>query len=244
MERSRRKEIKYHLSEKEIDELHRDAEDEHRLRRLGFLKNLYQGDSIPEAADREGRSAATGDRWAEAWNEGGLEALMPSFGGGRPPKLDEDEQEELLELLREGQPWKSQEIQHLLQEEFGVSYSPNYLGTFLRELGLSYAKPRPKRPNRPENPEEILDERVEDALDEETDELHNKREGDDEDGWVVDDDIRTDGGTVVGFSTRRSHSRTTTRVVSGTLMIHTSNGRWSRPRTRRLGSTRSTVRVW
>jgi len=199
MERSRRKEIKYHLSEKEIDELHRDAEDEHRLRRLGFLKNLYQGDSIPEAADREGRSAATGDRWAEAWNEGGLEALMPSFGGGRPPKLDEDEQEELLELLREGQPWKSQEIQHLLQEEFGVSYSPNYLGTFLRELGLSYAKPRPKRPNRPENPEEILDERVEDALDEETDELHNKREGDDEDGWVVDDDIRTDGGTVVGF---------------------------------------------
>ena len=94
-------------------------------------------------------------------------------------------------MLREDQPWKSQEIQHLLQEEFGVSYSPNYLGTFLRELGLSYAKPRPKRPNRPENPEEILDE--------ETDEPHNKREGDDEDGWVVDDDIRTDGGTVVGF---------------------------------------------
>jgi len=200
MERSRRKEIKHHLSEEEIDKLHRDAEDEHRLRRLGFLKNLYQGDSIPEAADREGRSAATGDRWAEAWNEGGLEALMPSFGGGRPPKLDEDKQEELLELLREGQPWKSQEIQHLLQEEFGVSYSPNYLGTFLRELGLSYAKPRPKRPNRPENPEEILDERVEDALDEETDEPHNKREGDDEDGWVVDDGVCADGGTVLGFS--------------------------------------------
>jgi len=199
MERSRRKEVKYHLSEKEIDELLRDAEDEHRLRRLGFLKNLYQGDSIPEAADREGRSATTGGRWVDAWNEGGLEGLMPSFGGGRPPKLDEDEQDKLLERLREGQPWKSQEIQHLLQEEFDVSYSPNYLGTFLRELGLSYAKPRPKRPNRPENPEEILEERVEDALDEEQDEPHNKREGDDEDGWVVDDDIYTDGGTVVGF---------------------------------------------
>jgi transposase len=44
-------------------------------------------------------------------------------------------------MLRDGQPWKSQEIQHLLQEEFGVSYSPDYLGTFLRNLGLSYAKP-------------------------------------------------------------------------------------------------------
>jgi len=198
MERSRRKEIKRHLSEEEIDELLREAEDDHRLRRLGFLKNLYQGDSIPEAADREGRSAATGDRWAEAWNEGGLEELMPSFGGGRPPKLDEDEQEELIEMLRDGQPWKSQEIQHLLKEEFGVEYSRNYLGTFLRNLGLSYAKPRPKRPPQTENPDEILEERVDDALDED-DQPHNKREGEDDDGWVVDDDVCTDGGTVLGF---------------------------------------------
>jgi transposase len=143
-------------------------------------------------------SATTGGRWADAWNDGGLEALLPSFGGGRPPKLDEDEQEELVEMLRDGQPWKSQEIQHLLQEEFGVTYSPNYLGTFLRNLGLSYAKPRPKRPHQPENPDEILEERVEDALDED-EQPHNKREGEDEEGWVVDDDVCTDGGTVLGF---------------------------------------------
>ncbi len=198
MERSRRKEIKHHLSEEEIDELLREAEDDHRLRRLGFLKNIYQGDSIPEAADREGRSAASGDRWVEAWNEGGLEELMPSFGGGRPPKLDKDEQEELIEMLRDGQPWKSQEIQYLLTEEFGVEYSRNYLGTFLRNLGLSYAKPRPKRPHQPENPDDILEERVDDALDED-DQPHNKRENEDGDGWVVDDNVCTDGGTVLGF---------------------------------------------
>jgi len=195
---SRRTEIKRHLPEEEIDKMLREAEDDHHLRRIGFVKNLYQGDTIPEAADREGRSPATGTRWAEDWNEGGFEELMPSFGGGRPPKLDEDEQDELVEMLREGQPWKSQEIQHLLQEEFGVSYSPNYLGTFLRNLGLSYAKPRPKRPHRPDNPEEILDERVGNALDED-DQPHNKREEDDEEGWVVDEDVCTDGGTVVGF---------------------------------------------
>jgi len=191
MGRERRKEIKRHLSEEKIDELLRDAEDKHRIRRLGFVKNLYQGDTIAEAADREARSAATGGRWADAWNEGGLEELMPSFGGGRPPKLDEDEQKELLQLLQEGQPWKSQEIQHLLAEEFGVEYHPDYLGKFLRNLGLSYAKPRPKRPNRPENSEEVLDEG--------DDQPHNKEKGDEEDGWVVNDDICTDGGTVVGF---------------------------------------------
>jgi hypothetical protein len=123
---------------------------------------------------------------------------MPSFGGGRPPKLDEDEQAQLVEMLREGQPWKSQEIQHLIKEEFGVEYHPDYLGKLLRELGLSYAKPRPKRPTRPENPEEVLDERVADALNED-DSPHNKREGDDDEGWVVDDDVCTDGGTVLGF---------------------------------------------
>jgi len=199
MGRERRKEIKRHLSEEKLDELLRDAEDKHRIRRLGFVKNLYQGDTIAEAADREARSAATGGRWADAWNEGGLEELMPSFGGGRPPKLDKDEQDELLELLQEGQPWKSQEIQHLLAEEFGVEYHPDYLGKFLQDLGLSYAKPRLKRPNRPENPEEVLDERVADALDETDDEPHNKEKGDEEDGWVVNDDVCTDGGTVVGF---------------------------------------------
>src|SRR5699024_73054 len=113
--------------------------------------------------------------------------------------LDKDEQDELIEFLRDGQPWKSQEIQHLLVEEFDVEYHPNYLGTFLRKLGLSYAKPRPKRPHRPENPDEMLDERVDDALDESEDEQpHNKRAGEDSEGWVVDDDVCTDGGTVVG----------------------------------------------
>ena len=77
-----RKEIKYHLPEKKIDELLREAEDDRRRERLGFLKNLYYGDSVAEAADREGRSAATGGRWAEARNKGGLGGLMPSFGGG------------------------------------------------------------------------------------------------------------------------------------------------------------------
>jgi hypothetical protein len=66
------------------------------------------------------------------------------------------------------------------------------------DLGLSYAKPRPKRPNRPDNPDEILEERVDDVLDED-DDPHNMEDGDDEDGWVVDEDVCTDGGTVIGF---------------------------------------------
>lgn len=145
MESARRTEIERHLPEERIDELLREAEDDHRLRRIGFVKNLYRGDTISEAADRVGRSPATGTRWADDWNDGGFDELMPNFGGGRPPKLDEEEREKLVELLRDGQPWASREIRNLLKEEFDVEYHPNYLGTFLRSLGLSSTKSRPKR---------------------------------------------------------------------------------------------------
>lgn len=36
----------------------------------------------------------------------------------------------LLEILRDGQPWKSQGIQHLPNEQFDVEYHPDYLLTF------------------------------------------------------------------------------------------------------------------
>jgi len=58
---------------------------------------------------------------------------------------------------------------------------------------------RTKRPSHPDNAEKILNERVDDALTEEIDDSHNKRENHDDEGPVVDDDIRTDSGTVVGF---------------------------------------------
>lgn len=197
---SRRKEINHHLSEEKLDEKLAEADDDEMVRRLSFVKNLYRGDTIKEAAARVGRSESTGDRWAEAWNEGGLEGLAPSFGGGRPPKLTEKEREQLLEILRAGQPWKSQEMQHLLNEEFDIEYHPNYLSDFLRNLGLSYSIPRPKRPSRPENAQEILDERLDEALDQtEDDEPYNKRHDDAEGGWTLDDDVRTDGGTLIGF---------------------------------------------
>jgi len=100
-----------------------------------------------------------------------------------------------------GTAWKKQEIHHLLDEEFDVQYHPNYLPTFFDDLGLHYAIPRTKHPDRPENAEETLDERVEYALDEDAhDQPHNKRQDDDDnEDWDTDNDVCTDGGTVVGF---------------------------------------------
>jgi transposase len=201
----REKEIVPHLTEEDLDRLLNETDDVKVHERLVFIKRLYKGATLVEAADDIGKSEGTADNWVERWNEGGLGKLTPNFGGGRPPKLDEALQEELVERLREGQPWKKQEIQHLLNEEFDVEFHPGYLPRFLSDdLGLSYAIPRTKRPDRPDNAEEILDERVEYAFDEvddgTDDQPHNKHDGDDdEEEWAVDDNICTDGGTVLGF---------------------------------------------
>jgi Transposase and inactivated derivatives len=199
----REKEVVRHLSEEDLDRLLTEADDIKEYKRVVFINRLYKGATLAEAADDVGKSERTATNWVRRWNEGGLGKLTPNFGGGQPPKLDETEQKELIDLLREGQPWKKQEIVHLLETEFDVEYHPHYLPTLLDELGLSYAIPRPKRPDRPENAEEILDERVEYAFDEDTREQpHNKHETDetaDGDEWYVDEDVRTDGGAVLGF---------------------------------------------
>jgi transposase len=200
MSENRRKEIVRHLSEEDIDRLLAETNDEKVSKRLIFVKRLYKGATLEQAADDVGKSASTGSRWARRWNEGGLGQLTPNFGDGRPPKLGDEQRDELLDRLREDQPWQPQEIQQLLNDEFDVEYHPVYLGQFLRNLGCSYAIPRPKRPSRPDNADEILNERVDDAFaEDDSDDPHNKREGDEEEGWVVDDDVCTDGGTVFGF---------------------------------------------
>ena len=160
MSGDRRKDVVRHLSEEDIDRLLAEEDDPKIVLRLTFVKNPYEGDTLEEAANRVGKAESTGSRWVRRWNEGGLGQLTPNFGGGPPPKLGRDEQQELLELLRDGQPWKKQEIQHLINEEFDVQFHPVYLSEFLDDLGLSYAIPRTKRPSRPDNANEVLDERV------------------------------------------------------------------------------------
>ena len=54
-----------------------DATDPEFVRRLVFVRSLYDGDTVAEAAERVGRSADTGWHWLTTWNEDGIEALRP-----------------------------------------------------------------------------------------------------------------------------------------------------------------------
>ena len=61
MSGDRRKEIMYHLPEEKIDELLRETTDDRRKERVGFLKNLYYGDSVTKLLTaRDGRQQPGG----------------------------------------------------------------------------------------------------------------------------------------------------------------------------------------
>jgi len=164
MSGDRRKEIVRHLSEENLDRLLAETDDEKVSKRLTFVKRLYKGATLEDAADDVGKSASTGSRWARRWNEGGLGLLTPNFGAGRPPKLGEHDDESCSNSSETGSLGK-QEIQHLINQEFGVEYHPVYLGQFLKTLGLSTLSREQSVPLALRTPKGF-DERVGDAFNE------------------------------------------------------------------------------
>ncbi len=159
----RRFKVAEHLSNTELDEEIEGAQqaDETRLvRRLCFVKSLYEGKTQQQAGATVGVSQPTSSRWARAWNQDGVEGLRPRFGGGRPPKLTPAQWNEICTVLEDGQPWTPREIHALIEDRYGVTYHPTHLARKLRASGMNYAKPRPMDPRSPADAEEILTERL------------------------------------------------------------------------------------
>ncbi|MGB9961555.1 helix-turn-helix domain-containing protein [Halobacterium sp. MBLA0001] len=129
------------FSEAELDQELQAADSEERVRRLVFVKNLFRGDSVPEAIGRVGRSESTGYRWVHRWNDGGLAGLLPDYGSGRPPKLSESEEAAFLECVERRQPVTTDTVESILRTEFGVEYAAKYLPRKLEEIGLTYRPP-------------------------------------------------------------------------------------------------------
>jgi putative transposase len=126
------------------------------LRKLLFIKALYAGKSVPQAADEVGISKVTGYVWLDEWNEKGLEGLKPSYGGGRPSELSEEQKEELKAILEERDDWTTREVRELIKEKFGVEYSIRHVSRLLKSFGMKYAKPYQHDYRKPENAKEDL----------------------------------------------------------------------------------------
>ncbi len=151
------KEVVRWISPEELEKKIRDRKIESAiLRKLLFIKYLYEGKNVPQAAKDVGVSSVAGYTWLDRWNENGLEGLKPNYGGGRPPKLSEEQKEKLKTILKERDDWTTKEVRELIKEVFGVEYSLRHVSRLLRAFGMKYAKPYPQDYRKPKNAEEEL----------------------------------------------------------------------------------------
>jgi len=95
-----------HVSPDELSGWIRRKEKEVRvLKRLYFIKHLYEGAGVEEAADKVGVVKAVGYEWLRRWNEGSYKGLIPKFGGGRPSALTDVQKDDLVLDLRKKDNW-------------------------------------------------------------------------------------------------------------------------------------------
>ena len=126
------------------------------LQRLYFIKYRYEGVTVDDAAKRVEISKPVAYIWQDRWNEEGYEGLKPKFAGGKPPKLTNDQKDQLKEILDKRDDWTTDEIRKLISKKYKVDYSLKQIRIILRKFGMNFAKPFQHDYRRPEDAEEIL----------------------------------------------------------------------------------------
>lgn len=98
-----------------------------------------------------GRSRGFVQRWAYAYRDGGLEALVVKRQPGRPTTLPTDRHEAFRRRVLDGPTpadgvaaLRGVDLQRILAQEFGVRYTLSGLYDLLHRLGLSVLVPRPQ----------------------------------------------------------------------------------------------------
>ena len=104
------------------------------LKRLYFIRFLYQGYVIEEASEKLGITMPTAYEWLKRWNKSGYDGLVPNFNGGPKPKLSEEEIKMLKNLLKHKDDWKLKEVRKLIKEQFGIEHSEMHVWRIMVKL--------------------------------------------------------------------------------------------------------------
>jgi transposase len=91
----------------------------------------------------------TVSRWRKQFQAGGGQALRKAGRAGRKPRLEADQFDRLVDLLKQGPEkqgyetplWTCRRVRHLVKREFGVEYHAGHVWKILRELNWSPQRP-------------------------------------------------------------------------------------------------------
>lgn len=123
--------------------------------RILAIARLREGGERAATARQFGMSRNVLRIWVSRYNEGGIEALVDRHGGGTPPRLSPEQQQQLkdkvlagADLARDGiVAYRILDIRALAEREFAVSYSHAGMHRLLHAIGCAWLVPRPRHPN-------------------------------------------------------------------------------------------------
>ncbi len=118
-------------------------------RRLRAWELHQKGWKQHEIADALGVTQGAVSQWLKRGREGGEESLRHQPPPGAPPRLSQEQRDQLLELLSQGaesfgfpgEVWTQPRVAVLIRDRFGVSYHPAHVGRILKACGWSSQKP-------------------------------------------------------------------------------------------------------
>lgn len=109
------------------------------------------GERCPAIMKMLGRSRGFVQRWAYAYRDGGLDAIVVKPQPGRPPTLPTEQHAAFKQRIIDGPTHadgvctpRGVDARRILEEEFGVKYSLNGVYELMHRLGLSVLVPRPE----------------------------------------------------------------------------------------------------
>ena len=110
---------------------------------------LNRGLGVGEVANAYGIDRTTVYRWQRRFEKDGTDGLLRKPGSGRPRKLEDLDEEDLLAIVMqpasafdyETDLWTVRRLHRVIQDEFGVKVSRDTIWRRLREAGLTYQKP-------------------------------------------------------------------------------------------------------
>ena len=127
-------------------------------RRRRAIDLLREGHPPVEVARVVGVDRRSVRRWNAAFKKEGEEGIRAKPSPGRPPRLNREAKEDLVEALTEGpiasgfptELWTCPRVAHLIEERFGIRYHPDHVCRLLHSLGWSPQKPQRRAEERDE----------------------------------------------------------------------------------------------
>ena len=128
-------------------------------RRLQGWSLHKQGWKQRTIAQALGVSEGAVSQWLSRGRQAGVDGLRRVPAPGAPPRLDDDQRNQLLALLEQGaeafgfrgQRWTGPRVAQLIRTHFGVTYHPRYIPSLLNQWGWTWQKPQKQASQRDES---------------------------------------------------------------------------------------------